>query len=78
MKWVRIDEHRYINEEQLRDLQFVRKGDDNYFYRLVYSNGQHLDVPGFVNLEDAKEHAAHTFGLETRTNELKASVKKRK
>ena len=48
IKWIRIDEFRYVNEDQLRDIQFVKKGSDEFFYRLFYSNGQSLDIKGFV------------------------------
>lgn len=63
MNWIRVKEFHYVNEDQVRDLQFVKKGDSEYFYRLFYSNGQNIDIKGFVSFDDAFEHANKTFGL---------------
>ena len=78
MKWIRVNENQYVNEDQLRDIQFIKKGDDVYFYRLFYNNGQNLEIKGFVSLEDAKEHAIKTFGLEGGRVAPKSGMKKGK
>lgn len=67
MKWIRVNEHHYVNESQLRDIQFVKKGDNEYFYRLFYANGASVDVKGFDSLEDVFDSANRTFGLVEQT-----------
>lgn len=63
MNWIRINKYHYVNEGQLRDIQFIRKGEDEYFYRIFYQNGQNVDIKGFDTLEDAFEHANKTFKI---------------
>ena len=63
MNWIRVNEHHYVNEAQLRDIQFIKKGTNEYFYRLFYANGSSVDIKGFTSLEDTYEAADRTFGL---------------
>jgi hypothetical protein len=78
MNWIRISEHEYVNEDQLRNIQFVKKGTSEYFYRLFYSSGSNTDIKGFDSLEDAFEHANRTFGLEKPIEKPVIKVKTKK
>ncbi len=62
MNWVRIKENHFINGEQLRDIQFINKGDAS-FYRVFFLYGSNVEVKGFASEKDAFEHADKTFNL---------------
>ncbi len=63
MNWIKIDATRYVNQDHVRDIQFIEKNGESFLYRLFFTSGQAIDVKGFGSMADARQHASLVLGV---------------